>query len=89
MTFPLDLGLEKARREARKALGGVASGGDPLQERRKAEAQAENTLQSICLEYLRREGDNLRSKSQIRLAHQAARAPARPIHPPDRRYPAD
>jgi integrase len=65
MTFPLDLGLEKARKEARKALGGVASGGDPLQERRKAEAQAENTLQSICLEYLRREGDNLRSKSQI------------------------
>lgn len=65
MTFPLGLGLEKARREARKALGGVAAGGDPLQERRKTEALAENTLQSICEEYLRRDGKRLRSKGQI------------------------
>ena len=65
MTFPLGLGIEKARREARKALGGVAAGGDPLQERRKTEALAENTLQSICEEYLRRDGNRLRSKGQI------------------------
>src|SRR5262245_30422867 len=52
MTFPLALGLEKARKEAKKALGSVAAGRDPLQERRKAEALAENTLQSICEEYL-------------------------------------
>jgi integrase len=65
MTFPFGLGLEKARREAKKALGGVASGGDPLQERRKAEALAENTLQSICEEYLRRDGKRLRSRDQI------------------------
>ena len=65
MTFPWGLGLEKARKEAKKALGGVASGGDPLQERRKAEALAENTLQSICEEYLRRDGNRLRSKEQI------------------------
>jgi integrase len=65
MTFPLGLGLEKARKEARKALGGVAAGGDPLQERRKTEALAENTLQSICEEYLRRDGKRLRSKGQI------------------------
>jgi integrase len=65
MTFSIDLGLEKARKEARKALGRVASGGDPLQEKRKAEARAENTLQSICEEYLRREGGRLRSKSQL------------------------
>jgi integrase len=64
MTFPLALGLDKARKEARKALGGVASGGDPLQERRKAEALAENTLQSICEEYWRREGKRLRSRNQ-------------------------
>jgi integrase len=65
MTFPLGLGLEKARKEARKALGGVAAGGDPLQERRKTEALAENTLQSICEDYLRRDGKRLRSKGQI------------------------
>lgn len=65
MTYPLGLGLEKARKEARKALGGVAAGGDPLQERRKTEALAENTLQSICEEYLRRDGKRLRSKGQI------------------------
>src|ERR1035438_3547796 len=52
MTFPVALGLDKARKEARKALGGVAAGGDPLQERRKAEQLAENTLRSICEEYL-------------------------------------
>src|SRR5476651_2700675 len=62
MTFPAALGLEKARKEAKKALGGVAAGCDPLQERRKAEALAENTLQSICEEYLRRDGNRLRSK---------------------------
>jgi integrase len=65
ITFPVGLGLDKARREAKKALGGVAAGGDPLQERRKAEALAENTLQSICEEYLRREGKRLRGRDQI------------------------
>ena len=65
MTFPFKLGLEKARKEAKKALGGVAAGGDPLQERRKSEAQAENALQSICEEYLRRDGKRLRSRDQI------------------------
>jgi integrase len=65
MTFPFGLGIEKARKEARKALGAVASGGDPLQERRKTEALAENTLRSICEEYLRREGSRLRSRDQI------------------------
>jgi integrase len=65
MTFPFGLGLEKARKEAKKALGGVASGGDPLQERRKAEATAENTFQSICEEYFRRDGKRLRTKDQI------------------------
>jgi integrase len=65
MTFPLALGLDKARKEARKALGGVAAGGDPLQERRRAEAMAENTLQSIFEEYLRRDGKRLRTRDQI------------------------
>jgi len=65
MSFPFKLGIEKARKEAKKALGGVAGGGDPLQERRKAEALAENTLQSICEEYLRRDGKRLRSAGHI------------------------
>jgi integrase len=65
MTFPIDLGLDKARKEARKALGGVAAGGDPLQERRRAEQLVENTLHSICEEYLRREGKRLRGRDQI------------------------
>jgi integrase len=68
MSFPVEVGLEKARREAKKALGGVAAGGDPLQERRRAAAEAENTLQSICEEYLRREGKRLRSKDAIESA---------------------
>jgi integrase len=65
MTFSIGLGYEKARKEARKALGGVAAGRDPLEEKRKAEALAENTLQAICEEYLKREGGRLRSKSQL------------------------
>ena len=65
MTFPITLGLDKARREARKALGSVAAGSDPLQERRKAAAAAENTLQSICEEYLQREGRRLRTRDKI------------------------
>jgi integrase len=43
----------------------VASGGDPLQERRRAATEAENTLQSICEEYLRREGKKLRIRDRI------------------------
>jgi integrase len=59
------IGFDKARNEAKKALGGVASGGDPLQERRKIKAHAENTFQSICEEYLKREGVRLRSRGQL------------------------
>jgi integrase len=65
MTFPIKLGLEQARREVRKAVGGVASGGDPLEERRKSAAMGENTLQSICEDYLKREGKRLRSHKII------------------------
>ena len=65
MTFAFEVGLEKARKEAKKALGGVASGRDPLQERRKAAAEAENTMKSICEEYLRRDGKKLRIRDRI------------------------
>lgn len=65
MSFPIELGIDKARREARKALGAVAANRDPLQERRKKEGEAENTLQLICEDYLKREGKRLRTRDQI------------------------
>jgi integrase len=68
MTFPVNLGLDKARKEAKKALGAVAASRDPLQEKRRASAEAENTLQSICEEYLRREGKRLRTRHHIETA---------------------
>jgi len=49
------LSLADARREAKALLGDVAKGGNPLAERRKAEAGDSNTLQAICAEYLKRE----------------------------------
>ena len=64
MTFPFTLGLDKARREARKAVGGVAGGGDPLRSDGRRSA-GENTLQSICEEYIRREGKRLRSTDRM------------------------
>jgi integrase len=60
------LSLDKARKEARGLLGEVAKGGDPVAERRAAEAAAENTLQSVAEEYLKRESKNLRSHATRR-----------------------
>jgi integrase len=62
------LTLDEARRWAKKMLGQVANGINPLgqrrEERRKARAAASNSLKAICEEYLDREGkkqDKLRS----------------------------
>jgi len=55
------LSLDKARKRARAILGKVANGGDPIAEERAKAAAAENTLQSVAQEYLKREGKNLRS----------------------------
>jgi integrase len=60
MTLNFVLPLDKARREASKLLGNVASGGDPLQERRAEASRAANTLRYVAEEYLRREGKKLR-----------------------------
>jgi len=60
------LSLDKARKEARGLLGEVAKGGDPVAERRAEEAAAENTLQSVAEEYLKRESKNLRSHATRR-----------------------
>jgi integrase len=64
MTFKSGLTLMQARKEAKKAIGTVAKGGDPLAERRKKEAEASNTLKAIAEEYFKREGHKLRSADQ-------------------------
>jgi integrase len=56
-----NLKLREARKEAKAILGKVAKGHDPLAEKRKAEAAADNTLQSVCENYFAREGKKLRT----------------------------
>jgi integrase len=58
-TISAVLGLDNARKEARKLLGEVARGTDPIAERRKVANP--NTLQAVCERYLEREGRKLRS----------------------------
>ena len=82
MTLNFVLPLDKARREARKLLGNVASGGDPLQERRAEIARATNTLRFVAEEYLRREGKKLRTLHRRRQIFERLLYPAlgsRPI----------
>jgi integrase len=55
------LGLQAARKEAKKRLGEVAKGGDPLATRREEKASASNTLKSVADEYFRRERARVRS----------------------------
>jgi integrase len=62
-TISAQLKLREARNEARAIMGRVAKGGDPLDEKRKAAAAAENTLQSVCENYFAREGKKLRTVS--------------------------
>jgi integrase len=62
------LNLVDAKKMADGLLGDVAKHRDPLQERRKAEAEADNTLKSICDEYFRRDGKGLRTKDQVEKA---------------------
>jgi integrase len=62
------LNLIDARKLADAILGDVAKGKDPLQERRKTAAEAENTFKSICEEYFRRDGKKLRTKDHVSAA---------------------
>ena len=55
MSLKPGLTLQDARREAKKMLGDVARGNDPLAERRKAATAGEDTLQAIAEDYLKRE----------------------------------
>jgi integrase len=54
------LNLASARKHAKGLLGAVAKGGDPLTERRRAEAATGNTLRAVVAEYLAREAGRLR-----------------------------
>ena len=63
MTLKANLKLGEARKEAKAILGKVAKDGDPLAEKRKAAAAADNTLQSVCENYFAREGKKLRTVS--------------------------
>jgi integrase len=58
------LKLGEARKEAKGILGRVAKGGDPLAERRKVSAAAENTLEKISEAYFKREKKRLRTMDE-------------------------
>jgi integrase len=76
------LSLDKARGEARKIVGDVARGIDPLAEERKKEHAARNTLRSVAEAFLAREGKRLRSIKQRRATFERVIFPAlgsRPI----------
>jgi integrase len=60
------LSLDAARREARKHLGEVAKGGDPLTERRREAAAASDTLRAVAEAYFRREGKRIRTMDERR-----------------------
>jgi hypothetical protein len=64
MALRAGLSLQDARREAKKILGDVAKGGDPLAQRRKEARASEHTFQAIAEDYLKRESK--RSTDQAR-----------------------
>lgn len=66
MAISTVLNLGAARKEAKAVLGAVAKGKDPLTDRRKAEASAENTLKCITENWLAREGSKLRTVEERR-----------------------
>lgn len=56
MSLKAGLTLTDARKEAKAILGAVAKGGNPLQEKRRNNAKAGNTLRAVVEHYLEREG---------------------------------
>src|SRR6516165_1971252 len=66
LTLDFVLRLDDARREAKKILGEVARGGDPVVERRKAADAQRHALRAIVDEYFVREGKKLRSADKRR-----------------------
>jgi integrase len=68
LTIRTGVGLTAARQEARKVLGDVAKGHDPVGDRRREQSLTLNTLGAIADEYFRREGKRLRTADSRRAA---------------------
>ena len=68
LTIRTGVGLTAARREARKVLGEVAKGRDPVGDRRREQSAVLNTLGAIAEEYFQREGKRLRTSDFRRAA---------------------
>ena len=66
MTIDSVLGLVKARQRAKTLLGAAANDQDPLEERRRMVARAEDVFEKIADNYLERDGKELRSLEQRR-----------------------
>ena len=82
MSLKAGLTLQDARREAKKLLGDVARGGNPLDKRRKEAAAGADTFRSIAEEYIRRESRGLRrmgEREAILKRHVFAKLGSRPI----------
>jgi integrase len=58
--------LTAARSWAKKVVGQIADGRDPLKEKQQAASAGKNTLKAICEEYLEREGGKLRTADDRR-----------------------
>jgi integrase len=69
-TFKPGLSLSAARNEARKLVGDVAKGADPLDQRRSQKSNAENTLRAIAEMYFAREGKKLRTIDERRAGYE-------------------
>jgi integrase len=69
------LSLEDAKREARKRLGEVAKGHDPLTEKREQVAAVQaakgNTLRMVALDYFKREGSKIRTMREREMAFES------------------
>jgi integrase len=63
---PGNLSLDKARAWAKRTIGAVMDGRDPLDEERKARSAASNTLKTIAEKFLEIEGKRLRSVDERR-----------------------
>jgi integrase len=82
MSLKAGLSLADAKKEAKKYLGDVARGGDPLGVRQQAANAVSNTFRSIAEEYIKREGRALRSMTEreaILKRHVFPKFGARPI----------
>jgi integrase len=63
---PGKLSLDKARAWAKRTIGAVMDGRDPLDEERKARAAASNTFKAVAEKFLEIEGKRLRSAPERR-----------------------